>query len=623
MDLRVSLPPSSGRTRPRVLYVDDAHDAREAFAAVFGADFEVACVAGGREALEAMAARDVDVLVADMRMSPMRGSDLLARALVSFPDTQRILLTGVADHDDLAEAVNRGRVFAYVKKPWDPEQLRLVLRHASALRALEAENKRLGSELRSSSLRLRDDVEAVARAAPRGRLMATSPGMQRVMAQVGAVATTDASVLLHGETGTGKELIAAEIHERSGRRRARFVAQNLAALPPELMTSELFGHVKGAFTGAQQARRGLFELADGGTLFLDEIGEAPQSLQALLLRALESREFWPVGASEPKSVNVRVVAATNRDLLGDAHAGLFRLDLYYRLAVCPIEVPPLRARPEDVRGIGLPLLESAARRMNREMPRLGEPAWRALEAHPWPGNVRELGNVMERLVIYHAGRDVEPDDLALPQGLRASLYPHLVPFTPGTPGTAATGGSGPPSASYGHAHGQANASAAAQAAHGNGHGSGAFAAATLVHGNGNGNGYGSGAFAAASPYVASSYPPAAPDSQRPRSHAAVPLTPDSAWDVRTSDARLPLDGDLDGVPSPPMSRPRLESVDAIPPGTLVLDLPEGGTTFDDLEREILVQVLARADNNQSRAARSLGMSESTLRSRLKRLGLKG
>jgi formate hydrogenlyase transcriptional activator len=340
--------------------------------------------------------------------------------------------------------------------------------------------------------------------------------MARVLDQVVAVAGTEASVLLHGETGVGKELVAAAIHERSGRKRGRFVAQNLAALPPELMTSELFGHVKGAFTGAQQARRGLFELADGGTLFLDEIGEAPPSLQAMLLRALESREVWAVGASEPRHVDLRVIAATNRDLLADAQGGAFRLDLYYRLAVAPIEIPPLRARPEDVRGLGAPMLEAASRRMNRPLPRVSDAAWRALEQHGWPGNVRELANLMERLAIYHAGRDVSEADLGLPRGSTSS----------------------------------------------------------------------------------------------PR--------------LSTSSQRLPAFAPA-MMESPPASgRSPLASTGEVHPATgpIVLDVPESGTTFDDLEREILAQVLVRADGNQSRAARSLGLSESTLRSRLKRLGLK-
>jgi formate hydrogenlyase transcriptional activator len=275
------------------------------------------------------------------------------------------------------------------------------------------------------------------------------------------------------------------------------------------MTSELFGHVKGAFTGAQASRRGLFELADGGTLFLDEIGEAPPALQAMLLRALESREIWAVGSSEPRRVDLRIIAATNRDLLADAKAGSFRLDLYYRLAVAPIQIAPLRSRPEDVRGLGQPMLEAASKRMNRPLPRVTDPAWRALEAHGWPGNVRELSNLMERLVIYHAGHEVDVDELGLPP----PPEPSSIPVRLGAP-------------------------------------------------------------------------------------AEVPLpTP--------STASLPSS-------SGPGS-----------PWSIVLAMPDGGTTFDEIEKEVLAQVLSRAEGNQSRAARSLGLSESTLRSRLKRLGLKG
>ena len=514
--MTVSVPPPPTSQVPpakiRVLYTDDEADVREVFEAVFSDEFEVALAKSGADALEQMKRGTFAVLVSDMRMEPMKGSELLARAYAEHPDTQRILLTGYSDHDDLADAVNLGHVFAYVQKPWEAEQLKLTIRRAARVRDLEIENRRLVSELKAANAGLKDDVEVVSRAVARPKLQVSSPPMAKVLEQIVAVAGTDASVLLHGETGVGKELVAAAIHERSVRRRGRFVAQNLAALPPELMTSELFGHVKGAFTGAQASRRGLFELADGGTLFLDEIGEAPPSLQAMLLRALESREIWPVGGSEPKHVDLRVIAATNRDLLAEAQSGAFRADLYYRLAVVTIEIPPLRGRPDDVRGLGAPMLESAARRMNRQVPRLTDAAWRGLERHAWPGNVRELGNVMERLAIYHAGREVDVTDLLLP----------------------------------------------------------------------------------------------AP--------------------VATSSSRL------SGIPDPPSSNialggggggGRLPSEDAIPAASIALSLPEGGTTFDDLEREILVQVLARADGNQSRAARSLGLSESTLRSRLKRLGLKG
>jgi DNA-binding NtrC family response regulator len=495
----VPLPPgASPPARVRVLYADDEDDVREVFEAVFQSDFDVTCVPGGAEALEAMSNGSYDVLVSDMRMDPMRGSELLARAYEAHKHTQRILLTGFSHHDDLADAVNLGHVFAYVQKPWDADQLRLTIVRAAETRRLELENRRLVEELQSANERLRGDVEAVVRTVARPKLQVSSPAMAKVLEQVIAVAGTEASVLLHGETGVGKELVAAAIHERSARKRGRFVAQNLAALPPELMTSEIFGHVKGAFTGAQQARRGLFELADGGTLFLDEIGEAPASLQAMLLRALESREIWPVGGSEPRRVDLRIIAATNRDLLADAQAGAFRLDLYYRLAVAPIHIPPLRKRPEDVRGLGQPMLEAASRRMNRTLPRVSGAAWRALEQHDWPGNVRELGNLMERLVIYHAGHEVDVEELGLP----------------------------------------------------------------------------------------------APSSSLTRLGTAPEAAPSSA------------------------------SIAPAPGGKIILDLPEGGTTFDDLEREILAQVLARAEGNQSRAARSLGLSESTLRSRLKRLGLK-
>jgi DNA-binding NtrC family response regulator len=506
----VPTPAAQVSARPRVLYVDDEDDVREVFEAVFEGDFDVSLARNGGEALDMLSREPFDVLVSDMRMEPMKGTEVLARAYERHRDVPRILLTGFSDHADLADAVNLGHVWAYVQKPWDAEQLRLTIQRAYESRRLELENRRLVDELKLANRSLRDDVEVVHRTVAHPRLQVTSPAMARVLDQVIAVAGTDANVLLDGETGVGKELVAAAIHERSARKRGRFVAQNLAALPPELMTSELFGHVKGAFTGAQASRRGLFELADGGTLFLDEIGEAPPSLQAMLLRALESREIWPVGSSDPRRVDLRIIAATNRDLLADAQAGSFRLDLYYRLAVAPIHIPPLRVRPEDVRGLGQPMLEAASRRMNRAQPRVLDPAWRALEQHTWPGNVRELSNLMERLVIYHAGHEVDVEELGLPPPTLNSSQVRLGP--------------------------------------------------------------------------AAEVPPPTPSS------VALPA------------AGTPGRGN---------------------PWSIVLEMPDAGTTFDELEKEILSQVLSRAEGNQSRAARSLRLSESTLRSRLKRLGLKG
>ena len=506
--------------RAKVLYADDEDDVRDVFNMVFSADFDVTCVEGGEEALTAMSHAPFDVLVTDMRMDPMRGSELLAHAYEQFRDTQRILLTGYSDHDDLASAVNEGHVFAYVQKPWDTEQLRLTILRAVEQRRLELENRRLLQELLVANARLKDDLESAARAVPpRPRLHVASPPMAKVFEQVVAVAGTEASVLLYGETGVGKELVASAIHERSARKRGRFVSQNLAALPPELMTSELFGHARGSFSGTHPVRRGLFELADGGTLFLDEIGEAPLSLQALLLRALEGREIWPVGATEPRRIDVRIIAATNRNLLADAKEGLFRLELYYRLAVAPIYIPPLRERAEDVRGLGAPMLEAAARRMGRMLPRLTDAAWAMLERHTWPGNVRELSNLMERIAIYHAGQEVEADELGLPTQVPASS----------------------------------------------------------------------------------------------------PWGPASGGGIRVA----PASSSRDVPPASASSARWLAAAEGAEPASIVLRVPETGTTFDDIEREILVQILARAEGNQSRAARSLGLSESTLRSRLKRLGLKG
>ena len=493
---------AAGLPKLKILYADDEEDVRDVFAALFAPDFDVVTVPGGAEALEAMAARDFDVLVSDMRMDPMKGSELLARAYEKHPDTQRILLTGYSDHDDLADAVNRGHVFAYMQKPWESAQLRLTMEKAGEQRRLELENRRLVTELQAANAELKVDVEAVTRAVPKPKLMVSSPGMAKVLEQIIAVAATDANVLLIGETGVGKELVAQAIHDRSPRKKERFVAQNLAALPPDLMTCELFGHVKGEFTGAQASRRGLFELADGGTLFLDEIGEAPPPLQAMLLRALESREIWPVGGSESRRVDLRIIAATNRDLLAEAKSGQFRMDLYYRLAVAPIHVPPLRDRTEDVRGLGQPMLEAASRRMGRAQPRITDAAWRALEKHAWPGNVRELSNLMERLAIYHAGGEVDVVDLDLPPSLGDETFERM--------------------------------------------------------------------------------------------------------EARAN-------------PGPSPSAPRGPGGDGQP---IVLDVPNGGTNFDDLEKSILAQMLARHGGNQSAAARALGLSESTLRSRLKRLGLK-
>jgi transcriptional regulator with GAF, ATPase, and Fis domain len=249
-------------------------------------------------------------------------------------------------------------------------------------------------------------------------LRAESPALRAVVERLRQVAPTTASVLITGETGTGKEKVAQTLHHLSPRREKPFIKVNCGALPASLIESELFGHVKGAFTGASAARKGRFELADGGTLFLDEVGELPLDLQPRLLRVLQEGEIDPVGSERPRPVDVRLLAATNRDLEAEVEAGRFRADLYYRLGVFPIHLPPLRERPEDVRDLAEAFLERFARTNKRPHLKLTPAALLRLEAYPWPGNVRELFNVLERAAILSPGRELELEG-ALPQGGKA------------------------------------------------------------------------------------------------------------------------------------------------------------------------------------------------------------
>ena len=313
-----------------------------------------------------------------------------------------MLLTGYADMNSLVRAINDGRIYRYLPKPWEPDELRMNVKRALEAYQLAWENTQLAGALAEANERLRAENivlrrEVESRYSFEG-IIGDSPAMQRVFDVMEKVADTDATVLLTGETGTGKDVIAKTIHYVGPRHEKRFVAQNCGALPDTLLESELFGHKRGAFTGAHADKQGLFEIADGGTIFLDEVGETEPGMQVRLLRVLQDGEIRPLGSSETRKVDIRVIAATNRDLNKAVEEGRFREDLFYRLRVVEIELPPLRARRPDIPALAHHFLDRIGERMSRRLSGITNAAMDRLTACQWPGNVRELENEIERIV---------------------------------------------------------------------------------------------------------------------------------------------------------------------------------------------------------------------------------
>ena len=335
-----------------------------------------------------LAGREVDLVISDLRMPGGSGLDLLTFVRETSPATPVIMLTAYGTVETAVAAMHQG-AFDYLLKPFDAAEMEARIGRALAVRRFRTENEFLREELAE-----REGLSG---------LIGRSSGLGKVVELVKQVAPTRTSILITGETGTGKELVARAIHQRSGRDQGLFVPVNLAAVPLELLESELFGHVRGAFTGAVADRPGKFELADGGTLFLDEIGDAPMALQPKILRVLQDGVIERVGSNQPREVDVRVVSATNRDLAGAIAAGQFRADLFYRLRVIQIDVPPLRERREDVRYLAAHFLRKFGQRRPGGVPRITDGALQLLEAYAWPGNVRELENVLERAVVLCAG----------------------------------------------------------------------------------------------------------------------------------------------------------------------------------------------------------------------------
>jgi two-component system NtrC family response regulator len=361
--------------------------------------YQVTAVSGGEEALEVLTAQSVALVITDLRMPGMSGMDLLQRVRAEFPETQVVIITAYATIENAVEAVKAG-AYDYVTKPLNFNNLALVV-----ARALER------GDLLTEVGALRTILD---RKYGFDAIIGRSEALLAVLDQAGRAAQSKATVLIRGETGTGKELVAKAIHANSDRKHLPFATINCGAIPRELLESELFGHVKGSFTGAVANKKGRVEMADGGTVFLDEIGEMPLELQVKLLRLIQEGEIEKVGATGPAKVDVRIIAATHRNLLARIEDGAFREDLYYRLAVIPLELPPLRNRAVDIPELVQHFFLKCRQRHGRMDLAFPTSLVPCFTAYSWPGNVRELENVIERLVVLAAGNEIRLGDLPEP-----------------------------------------------------------------------------------------------------------------------------------------------------------------------------------------------------------------
>ena len=423
--MKPEIDPSAGREsasvnpRPIILVTEDDKNMRELIAAVVGESemsLEVFTAENAHEAMDFLENHDAAVVLTDLRMPGADGMDLLKFVKARDPQTQVVLITGYATVDSAVAALKLG-AYDYVQKPFDTVKLLSVVEKALDYYLLCTENQRLRQQRRAFE--------------QAGEIIGQSQAKERVDRLISAAAAYDSSVLVFGESGSGKELVARQIHLRSKRRDKQFVAINCAAIPENLIESELFGYRKGAFTGAERHKPGLFEVADGGTLFLDEINNAPMSLQAKLLRVAQDGSFYPMGATEPVSVDVRVVAASNRQIPELVEKGLFREDLFYRLSVMEITVPPLRERREVIALLVYYFLNKHSIRLDKHIAGVSTAALGALMRYDWPGNVRELENVIQRMIILaesdHIGIDLLPQRLTEQKEVRGRALDYLPP----------------------------------------------------------------------------------------------------------------------------------------------------------------------------------------------------
>lgn len=394
-------------TKGRILIIDDEDVVRESLAEWFEAEgYEVKVSACGKEALAMVAETEFDLALLDIKMPGMDGMEVQQRLREADPELTVIIMTGYATVETAVQALKRG-AYDYITKPVDPDELTHLVAKALEHRQTKREVTRLRESLREIF--------------PRTDLIGRSPAMKRVLEFVEMVAPTDATVLITGESGTGKEVVARAIHTSGRRRHMPMVAIHCGALTDTLLESELFGHERGAFTGAQYRKKGKFEIADGGTVFLDEIGDISLRMQTDLLRVLQEKEIVRVGGTQSLKVDFRCIAATNKDLMALVKAGTFRPDLYYRLNVLSIELPPLRDRREDIPLLVDHFIRKICEATNRsEIPRVSAEAMEMLIRYDWPGNVRELENAVERALVVGRGPELKPSDFSFQLAAAAS-----------------------------------------------------------------------------------------------------------------------------------------------------------------------------------------------------------
>ena len=386
-----------------ILIVDDESAMRHLLLTILEEeDYLVDDAENGKQALEKVENNHYDLVLCDIRMPELDGIGFLSRVLPKFPDLTVIMMSAYGSLETALNCMKNG-AYDYISKPFRQDEIILTLKKAQERLRLQRENETLRRELRSSG--------------EQQQIIGDSPAIKQVLHQVETLATVASPVLIQGETGTGKELIARALHEHSPRAKHPFVAVNCSALSPQLVESELFGHRKGAFTGATQSHPGLFYAANGGTLFLDEIGELPLDFQPKLLRALQEKEILAVGDTKPHKIDVRIIAATARNLKETIAQGNFREDLYYRLAVVELTVPTLRSRKEDILSLCAYFLQKIATREGRPVPRLTRDASDALQNYSWPGNVRELQNIIEKTLIFCRGNRIAVEDLPAEIGM--------------------------------------------------------------------------------------------------------------------------------------------------------------------------------------------------------------